>query len=452
MSLPIERPVTSDQASPDRLRQARTVLAASFIGTAFEWYDFFIYASASALVFGPLFFPNVSEFAGTLAAFSTFAVGFIARPLGGMIIGHFGDRVGRKHMLVFCLLTMGLATVLIGLLPTYHQIGIWAPVLLVVLRILQGIGIGGEWGGAVLMAVEYAPPNRRGLYGGFVQIGNPAGLILANLAFLAVVALVPDEEFLTWGWRIPFIASAVLVAVGLGIRLRLEETPIFREAKSRLPKRERLPLADVVRSHWRQVLTGGLVLAANAMMGYILIAYVLSYGTSQLGIPRGTMITQVLIASAVWLATCLLFAHWSDRFGRRRVYIWGAVGGLLWAFPLFMLIDTKEPLLIGVALSVFAVPLAAGYSPIAALLSELFPTRLRYTGNSLAYQVGTLLGGAFVPIIGTTLFEVTRTSLAISAYVCVAIAIGLAAIRFVPETSRIALEDIVDRSEGAGSS
>ena len=222
---------TLPPGSPDAARQARKVLAASFIGTTFEWYDFFIYASAAALVFGPLFFPNVSDFAGQLAAFSTFAVGFIARPLGGVVIGHFGDRVGRKHMLVFCLLSMGLATVLIGCLPTYEQVGVWAPILLVLLRVMQGIGIGGEWGGAVLMAVEYAPPNRRGLYGGFVQIGVPAGLILANLAFLGVVAWVPAEDFLTWGWRIPFLLSAVLVIIGLVIRLQIEETPIFAAAR-----------------------------------------------------------------------------------------------------------------------------------------------------------------------------------------------------------------------------
>jgi metabolite-proton symporter len=425
--------------TPERARQARRVLLASFIGTTFEWYDFFIYASAAALVFGPLFFPNASEFAGTLAAFSTFAVGFFARPLGAVMIGHFGDRVGRKHMLVLCLLMMGLATVFIGLLPTYKQIGVWAPILLVLFRIFQGFGLGGEWGGAVLMAVEYAPPNRRGLYGGFVQIGTPAGLILANLAFLAVVAWVPEQHFLSWGWRIPFLLSALLVVLGLVIRLQLEETPVFVEARSMAPGRERAPLPQVLRSHWRQVLAGGLVLASNAVIGYILIAYVLSYGVAQLGIPRATMIAMVLVASLVWLATCLLFAAWSDRWGRRRVYIWGAIGGLVWAFPLFLLIDTKQPVLMGLSLMVLAVPLAAMYSPIAALLSELFPTRLRYTGNSLSYQFGTVLGGAFVPMIAATLYQVTGTSLAISAYIFVSVVVGLIAIRFVPETSAITL-------------
>lgn len=436
------------QTDADRTKASRQVLAASFIGTTFEWYDFFIYASAAALVFGPLFFPNVSDFAGQLAAFSSFAVGFLARPLGGIVVGHFGDRVGRKGMLVFCLLSMGLATIGIGLLPTYAEIGIWAPILLVTLRIFQGIGVGGEWGGAVLMAVEYAPPNRRGLYGGFVQIGTPAGLILANLAFLGVVAWVPEEHFLTWGWRIPFLLSAVLVIVGLVIRLRLEETPVFAESLAKAPRHQKLPLLEVLRDHWKPVIAGGLTMSSTAMIGYILIAYVMSYGVKQLGVPKQTMITLVLSASAVWLVTCLLFAAWSDRWGRRRVYIAGAIGGMLAAFPIFMLIDTREPLLMFLGLFILTVPLAAMYSPIAAMLSELFPTHVRYTGNSLAYQVGTLAGGAFVPVIATTLYEVYETSKAISAYIFTWVSLGLVAVRFVPETSRIELSEAGTPSAG----
>ena len=431
---------TATQTAREKAAQARQVLAASFIGTTFEWYDFFIYASAAALVLGPLFFPNVSDFAGQLAAFSTFAVGFIARPLGGIVIGHFGDRVGRKKMLVFCLMCMGIATIGIGLLPTYAQIGIWAPILLVALRVFQGIGIGGEWGGAVLMAVEYAPPNRRGLYGGFVQIGTPAGLILANLAFLGVVAWVPEDQFMSWGWRIPFLLSAVLVVIGMVIRLRLEESPVFAAAAAKAPKHEKVPVIEVLRHHWKPVLAGGMTMSSTAMIGYVLIAYMISYGVKNLGMPKSTMITLVLMASTVWLVTCLLFATGSDRWGRRRVYIWGAVGGLLAAFPIFWLVDTKQPLLMGLGLFILAVPLAAMYSPIAAMLSELFPTRLRYTGNSLAYQVGTLAGGAFVPVIATALYEIYGTSMAISAYIFVWICLGLIAVQFVPETSRISLD------------
>ena len=421
--------------------QARKVLLASFVGTTFEWYDFFIYASAAALVFGPLFFPNVSDVAGQLAAFSTFAVGFVARPLGGMVIGHFGDRLGRKHMLVLCLLCMGLATVVIGLLPTYEQIGIWAPILLVTMRIFQGIGVGGEWGGAVLMAVEHAPPNRRGLYGGFVQIGTPAGLILANIAFLSVVTFVPQDQFLVWGWRIPFLLSAVLVIIGLVIRLRLEESPVFAEAQAQAPKKESLPLFIVLRSHWKQVLSGGLTMSSTAMVGYILIAYILSYGVNVLEVPKPLMIKLVLAASAVWLATCLIFAAWSDRWGRRRIYLYGAYAALAWAFPFFLLLDTRDPVLMSIAVIGLAVPLAAMYSPIAAMLSELFPTRVRYTGNSLSYQVGTLFGGAFVPVIATTLYHGFGTSLAVSAYIFVAVLIGLIAVQFVPETSIRRLQD-----------
>ncbi|QQD17418.1 MHS family MFS transporter [Spongiibacter nanhainus] len=421
----------------EQQRQARKVLLASFIGTTFEWYDFFIYASAAALVFAPLFFPDVSDLVGQLAAFSTFAVGFIARPIGGLVVGHFGDRVGRKSMLVFCLLSMGIATVLIGCLPTYHDIGIWAPILLVVLRIFQGIGVGGEWGGAVLMAVEYAPPNRRGLYGGFVQIGTPAGLILANIAFLGALALVPEDQFLVWGWRVPFLLSAILVIIGLVIRLQIEETPIYASAKRRDTSGERLPILEVLKSHWRPVITGGLAHSSTTMIGYVLIAYILSYGVGVLGMAKSTMVTLVLVASAVWLLTCLIFAAWSDRLGRRRIYIAGSIAALAWVFPFFLLIDTMNVWLMGVALIGLALALAAMYSPIAALLSELFPTRVRYTGNSLSYQVGTLFGGAFVPVIATSLYHAFGTSMAVSAYMFISVLIGFLAILFVPETSRI---------------
>ncbi len=425
-----------------RAAAARKVLAASFIGTTFEWYDFFIYASAAALVFAPLFFPNVSEFAGTLAAFSTFAVGFLARPLGGIIIGHYGDRLGRKNMLVLCLLSMGLATVLIGLLPTYQQIGIWAPILLVLLRVIQGFGVGGEWGGAVLMAVEYAPPSRRGLYGGFVQIGVPAGVILSNLAFLAVFAWVPEQHFMSWGWRIPFLLSAVLVIIGLVIRLQIEETPIYAAAQtpSRTPRTP--PILEVLRSHLRAVILGALTFSGTSMLGYVLIAYLLSYGVTQLDMPRSTMVLLVLLGSCAWLVTSLMFAAWSDRLGRRRVYIWGGIGALLWAAPFFLLLDTRQPLLMSVAVLALVFPLSAMYSPLAALFSELFPTHLRYTGSSLGYQLGTLIGGAAVPLVATTLYQATGTSLSVAAYIMVSVLIGLIAIRWIPETSTLQLGDI----------
>ncbi len=421
--------------------QARKVLAAGFIGTTFEWYDFFVYATAAGLVFGPLFFPNVSEFAGTLAAFSTFAVGFIARPLGGVLIGHYGDRVGRKSMLVFCLMSMGIATILIGLLPTYDQIGVWAPILLVLLRLVQGVGVGGEWGGAVLMAVEHAPPGRRGLYGGFVQIGVPAGVILSNLAFLAVVSWVPEKHFMSWGWRIPFLLSAILVIVGLVIRLRIEESPVFLKGQAEAQSHQ-APIFEVLRSYPRQVILGALTFSGTSMLGYVLIAYITSYGVFKLGMPRATMILLVLLASTAWLVTSLAFAAWSDRLGRRRVYTWGAIGGLLWAFPFFILLDTRQPLLMALAMLVIVLPLSAMYSPLAALFSELFPTRLRYTGSSLGYQLGTLMGGAAVPLVASSLYQVTGSSMAISAYIFASILIGLIAIRWIPETARISLDRV----------
>jgi metabolite-proton symporter len=418
-------------------------VTASFIGTTIEWYDFFIYGTAAALIFGPQFFPSSSGTAETLLAFSTFAVGFAARPLGAVVMGHYGDRIGRKSMLVLSLTTMGLATFLIGVLPTYEQIGVAAPLLLVLLRVLQGFGVGGEWGGAVLMAVEYAPRNRRGLYGGFAPMGTPAGLIVANVVFLAVTAAVSPDAFTSWGWRVPFLVSAVLVAIGLVVRLKIEETPVFHKlAAEQAEKRPRAPIVEVLRSHPRKVLLGALAFAGNNGFGYILIAYVLSYGTKQLGVSRPAMLTAVLIAAACWLVTCLVFAAWSDRLGRRKVYFFGAVTGIAWAFPFFLLLDTANPLLITLALVVLTVPLAATFSPLAAMFSEMFPTRIRYTGNSLAYQLGAVLGGGLTPLVAVALFDATGTSLAISAYLALGLAIGIVAVLLIPETSGRSLEDL----------
>jgi metabolite-proton symporter len=428
-------------AAPPSRRDLRRVVGASFVGTTIEWYDFFIYGTAAALVFGPQFFPDFSETAGTLAAFSTFAVGFAARPLGAVVMGHFGDRVGRKSMLVLSLTTMGLATFLIGCLPTYEAIGIWAPVLLVLLRFLQGFGVGGEWGAATLMVTEYAPRHRRGLFGAFPAMGTPAGVILSNLVFLAVTASMPDDAFAAWGWRVPFLVSIVLVALGLVIRLRLEETPVFRDAVERLAP-PRVPLVEVLRTHPRQVVVGAFALAGNVAFGYVLIAYVLSYGTAQLGVPQSTMLLCVLVAAAAWLVTCLVVAGWSDRIGRRKVYLFGAWSGLLWAFPMFWLIDTAQPLLIALSLVVLSVPLAATFSPLAALFSELFPTAIRYSGNSLAYQLGATIGGGLTPVVAVALYDATGTTLAISAYLAAGLLVGLVAIRFVPETSQRDLGDI----------
>jgi metabolite-proton symporter len=395
----------------------RQVVLASFIGTAIEWYDFFLYGTAAALVFPALFFPEFSELAGTLAAFSTYAVGFAARPLGGIVFGHYGDRIGRKTMLILSLLIMGIATFLIGLLPTYDQVGVLAPILLVVLRFAQGIGVGGEWGGAVLMAVEHAPPERRGFYGSWPQMGVPAGLLLANVVFAITSATLPE----TWGWRVPFLLSIVLVGVGLFIRLRILETPAFRQVQESHTEAD-MPIIDVVRIYPKNVLLAmGMRVAENGTF-YILTAFVLTYITAQLGLEQGTGLTGVIIAATIGLFTIPLFGALSDRVGRRPVYLFGAVFSLLFAFPFFWLLNTGVAPLIWLAI-VLGVNLGhdSMYGPQAAYFSELFGTRVRYSGASLGYQLASVFAGGLAPLIATAL-------LAASGYTAVAVYMAIMAL------------------------
>jgi MHS family shikimate/dehydroshikimate transporter-like MFS transporter len=395
----------------------RQVVAASFIGTAIEWYDFFLYGTAAALVFPALFFPEFSELAGTLAAFSTYAVGFAARPLGGIVFGHYGDRIGRKAMLILSLLIMGIATFLIGLLPTFEQVGVLAPVLLVVLRFFQGIGVGGEWGGAVLMAVEHSPEGRRGFYGSWPQMGVPAGLLLANLVFAATSATLPEA----WGWRVPFLLSIVLVGVGLFIRLRILETPAFRQVQESHTEAD-MPIIDVVRTYPKNVLLAmGMRVAENGTF-YILTAFVLSYITAELGLEQGTGLTGVIIAATIGLFTIPLFGALSDRVGRRPVYLFGAVFSLIFAFPFFWLLNTEVAPLIWLAI-VLGVNLGhdSMYGPQAAYFSELFGTRVRYSGASLGYQLASVFAGGLAPLIATAL-------LASSGYTAVAIYMAIMAL------------------------
>jgi MHS family shikimate/dehydroshikimate transporter-like MFS transporter len=386
-----------------RTQSVRKVALASFVGTTIEWYDFFLYGTAAALVFGDLFFPEAEPLVGTLLAFSTYAVGFAARPIGGIVFGHFGDRIGRKSMLVLSLLIMGIATFLIGLLPTFASIGVMAPVLLVVLRFAQGIGVGGEWGGAVLMSVEHAPKGRRGFFGSWPQMGVPAGLLLSTSVFALVQAMTSEAAFLSWGWRIPFLASAVLVIVGLFIRLRIMESPAFqrvKETKTEAPK----PIVDVVRKYPREVLVAmGMRVAENGAF-YILTVFVLAYGEDELGLSKGTMLTGVIIAAAIGLVTVPLFGALSDRVGRRPLYLAGAVVTTLWAFPLFGLLNTESPILIWLAI-VVGVNLGHDlmYGPQAAYFAELFGTRVRYSGASLGYQLASVFAGGFAPLIATAL-------------------------------------------------
>ncbi|QSE93475.1 MHS family MFS transporter [Rhodococcus pseudokoreensis] len=409
--------MTSTQISvtPQAPVRPLKVAGASLIGTAIEWYDYFIYGMAAAIVFGPLFFPSFSSIAGTLAAFATFSVGFVARPIGGVVMGHFGDRIGRKSMLVLSLMLMGGATVGIGLLPTYATIGVWAPILLVTLRFVQGIGVGGEWGGAVLMAVEHAPANRKGFYGSFPQMGVPGGLILANLVFLGVSTSLSEEAFLAWGWRIPFLASAVMVLMGLVIRFTITESPDFEKVKD-THRDQRLPIVTVLRENLREVLlSAGAFIGINTV-GYIFMAYLLSYSTKVLGMSKTLVLVFTLVASFVWLIVIPVASMLSDRYGRRRLLVTGSVGLTFWAAALFPLIDLGNPAVMMVALLGTAVFMGIVYGPIAALFTELFSAEVRYSGASLGYQIGSVLGGGLAPTVAAALYASWGSSAPISVY------------------------------------
>jgi MHS family shikimate/dehydroshikimate transporter-like MFS transporter len=396
----VHRLADQSQASVGSIKP---VILASFIGTAIEWYDFFLYGTAAALVFNKLFFPNINPLAGTLSAFGTFAVGFVARPVGGIIFGHFGDRMGRKSMLIYSLLIMGIATFVIGLLPTYASLGIWAPILLVTMRFAQGIGVGGEWGGAVLMAVEHSTPGSRGFHGSWVQMGVGAGLLLSTLTFTLFSSNLSQAQFLVWGWRIPFLLSVILVGVGLFIRLRIFESPIFARLKE-VQGEAQQPLVEVVRSQARHVLLAmGMRFAENGPF-YIMSVFVLSYGEAHLRLPRSIMLTGVIIASTLSLLVIPAYGALSDRIGRRPVYQAGALFTLLFSFPFFWLLETRSSGLIWLAI-VLAVNV--GHDPMyavqAAYFSELFGTRVRYTGASLSYQLSSVFAGGLAPLIATAL-------------------------------------------------
>ncbi|MGH3585719.1 MAG: MFS transporter, partial [Pseudonocardia sp.] len=403
--------VTVAETRPDQMRR---VALASAIGTTIEWYDYFIYSTAAALVFGSQFFSDLEPASATLAAFATLGVGFLARPIGGILWGHFGDRVGRKAMLVASLLLMGIATVGVGLLPTYDQVGLLAPVLLLLLRLLQGLSAGGEWGGAALMAVEHAPEGERGRYGAYSQVGVPAGLILAQLVFVAV-GVLSDEQFASWGWRLPFLFSIVLVGVGLFIRLRIEESPVFTALRAEQVQ-VRLPMIDVLRERPRELTVASVSFIANTAIGYVFLAYLLSYGTKVLGVDRTTMLVVVIIGSVSWLVSILVTARWSDRVGRKPVYLVGSVLLVVWPVPFFLLIDTKSVALMIVSVIVLTIGLGASYGPQSALFAEMFEARYRYSGASFSYAVGAVLGGGFAPLIAVWLHSSTGTSLSVSAY------------------------------------
>jgi metabolite-proton symporter len=415
------------------------VVVASFIGTTIEWYDFFLYGTAAALVFNRLFFPTLDPLAGTLSAYGTFAVGFVARPLGGAVFGHFGDRIGRKQMLVWSLSIMGVATALIGLTPTYAQIGIWSPILLVVLRFVQGFGVGGEWGGAVLLAVEHSGGERRGFHGSWPQMGVPGGGLLSTVIFAAFSSWLPEPAFLRWGWRIPFLISVLLVAVGLFVRLRVLESPSFEKVKE-ARRESRTPLLDVFRDHPREVLIGmGMRFAQNVIF-YIYTVFVLSYGEKTLGYPRSVMLRGVMIASFLGLFAIPLWSHLSDRVGRRPIYLAGGIFSLVVAYPFFWMMER------GAGFVAIAMVLAMNighdmmYGPMAATLSELFGTRVRYSGASLVYQLTSVVSGGVAPFIATVLLA-RYGSGAVAAYVVACCAVTVVATWFLPETHRVKLDE-----------
>jgi MFS transporter, MHS family, shikimate and dehydroshikimate transport protein len=378
----------------------------AFIGSTIEWYDFFLYGTAAALVFPHLFFPKSDPLIGTLQAFATFTLGFLARPLGGIIFGHFGDKIGRKSMLVVTLLIMGICTSLIGLLPSYESVGVMAPILLIVLRLLQGIGVGGEWGGAALMSVEHAPKGKKGFYGSLMQTGVIGGLLLSTLVF-SVASMLPEDQFLSWGWRIPFLISILLVMVGLFIRMRITETPEFEKVKES-GKNARFPIVEVLKNHPKQVLLAMGARFAENVSFYVFSTFALTYATTQLHLPKSMLLNGVTLAAAFELITIPLFGALSDKIGRRPLFLGGAAFTALCAFPFFWMLKTGSTSMTWLALVlVFAIGHGAMNGPEVAFFSELFDTRVRYSGISLGYQLCSVFAGGLAPLIATSLLAWT---------------------------------------------
>lgn len=407
------------------------VAALASAGAAVEWYDFFLYGTAAALVFPTLFFPaNLPPFVAQIASFSTFVVGFIARPVGASIFGHLGDLHGRKKALVLAMMMMGVSTTLIGLLPSYAVIGSLAPILLVVMRFIQGLAVGGQWGGAALMALENAPENRRGFYSSFVQVGVPLGVVLANTVFLLSSTMTDADQFMAWGWRIGFVLSVVLIFIGLYMHWTIAEPAtkasgdVEVEVVAEL-KRPASPLLTVLRHHWRVVLLAGGAFIANNVCFYVAITYAVAYGTTTVGISREVLLFAVMAGSLAMIPALIACGALSDRFGRRGIFMLGAVLCGLWAFALFPLINGGTALGVTIAIAVMLVFVSMMYGPQAALFAEMFPKHIRYSGASLGYQVGSVFGGGFAPIIATALFAQFASTLSISLYLFAVCAISL---------------------------
>lgn len=416
------------------------IISASLIGTTIEWYDFFLYGSAAALVFNKLFFPSSEPLVGTLLAFLTYAIGFAARPLGGMVFGHYGDKVGRKKLLVLSLLMMGGATFAMGLLPTHASIGVGAPVLLTVLRLIQGFALGGEWGGAVLLVSEHGDDRNRGFWASWPQAGAPGGNLLATGVLALLAAVQSEEAFLAWGWRIPFLLSGLLVVIGLWIRVSVSESPVFLAAQAKAAEeaaagaRQKLPVAEVFRTNWRGVLTAiGTRLGENVSY-YILTAFLLVYVTTHLGLSKSNGLNAVLIGSAVHFVTIPAWGALSDRIGRRPVTLIGSIGITGWAFAFFALLDTRSFPAIAVAVTVGLLLHGAMYGPQAAFISEMFDTAVRYSGASMGSQLASVIGGALAPIVAVELLKDYDSSLPVSLYLAAAVVITTLTVLVARET------------------
>jgi metabolite-proton symporter len=443
----------SIQQSPESA--IRKVALIALAGTSIEWYDFFLYGTAAALIFPTKFFPaHFSPLAGLFAAFSTFAIGFVARPIGGIVFGHFGDRIGRKKVLVAALVLMGLSTSLIGLLPTYATWGIAAPALLVALRFMQGFAIGGQWGGATLLVTETAPAAKRGFYGSFAQVGAPAGVVLANSVFFAVSSSLSSEDFMSWGWRLPFLLSIALIGLALYVQLSLEDTPSFRqlqkiknarddelrrkEGRKALDRADNIsPVLQALRIHPREIALVAGAFMANQVVFYVLVAFVIAYGTSSSGLnlSRSMLLGAVMAGTLLMVPAIVISAAISDRWGGRRgVYMVGAGLLFVWSFILFPLIETRNFLWILVAISIGQICIGIMYGPQAALITELFGTKVRYSGASLGYQAGAIFGGALAPLISTALLARFGGSFGVSVYMACACLITFGCVFALKET------------------
>ncbi|MDQ8702531.1 MFS transporter [Streptomyces sp. LHD-70] len=414
-------------------KKMRRISVASVIGTTVEWYDLFLFGTASALVFDKVFFPEFGGAVGTILAFLTFASAYLARMVGAVFFGHFGDRVGRKSMLLVSLMTMGVATFAIGLVPDYNTIGVAAPLVLLGLRLVQGLALGGEWGGAVLMTVEHAPEHRRGFFGSMVQVGVPIGTMLANGAFLLVASGLSEAALLSWGWRIPFLASAVLVGVGIYIRLNIEETPSFQAVRQEGAK-AKIPFVALMRRHWRQVLLGGVTTLSTGSTFTLLVASGVSYGTKDLGHSKGLMLWAVMLSCVIAFLAIPYFGRLSDRVGRKPVIYAGIAAEAVFAFPFFWLLDTGSVPLVFVAYALMMLAFSANYGPIATFLAELFGARVRYSGLSVAYMLSGLLGSAATPAITAWLLTLTGSSSSIAWYILGAASLSLLALLLLAET------------------